>query len=152
MGSNFSWRAYGDELRLKRKHQAARDQAARDAKAAAVQHGKEQRLLVATNIVQPFLAAMRQAGNPGARLLRKWRYGSGPFCHYVHVSGDWMIGYNECRPSGYQYGENDPVPGWRFTPHFRSDEVNYLQDSEVDKFQDWLAFLMQRHNVTLPSD
>lgn len=152
MESDFSWGAYGDDLRRQRELQAAHDQARRDAEAAAVQYGRKQRLLVATTIVQPFLTAMHQAGNPGARLLRKWRYGSGPFCHCVHVSGDWMIGLNASRVSGYQYAENDPTPGWRFTPHFRSDEIVYLQDSDVRKFRDWLVFLMRSHNVTLPSD
>lgn len=162
MSRKYSWhKASGDD---ERRQQALLAEEQRRRREQSIAAGRAQREEVNREVIQPFLVAMRRAGNPGLGLFgsrwilglndkgRRSMYAGRPIPYMdVYTNGRWlmgeaagMIGAGETRDM------SDP---WRYSSSFDVEtEVSVLSQSTIEGYQAMLASLMRRHDVPLPPD
>lgn len=163
----FSWRETG--RRLDADAQSAREQrqAAADAATQRVAAVQQQYDEIQRKLIQPFITAMRAAGNPGLSRrevptaqgrwprMRCWRASSPDRDNlWLDILPDGRWFYYD---GGYEKGAGGPGSFYTDSEYHSSTEVHpqfpwLIPDGTLQRIQEWMVLLMRRHRVPLPSD
>jgi hypothetical protein len=167
VSKNYPWRKFDDDRNREIKEVQEQKAEAERQHRELIATGQRQRREITSEIVGPFLKAMKAAGNPGKGILSDaWTDGAVKKRQrsiymprfprfYFEVSEDarWLFGETG-GPTTFNYHTDESFdhPPWYFSSASRADEVIAVTESRIKGFQGILVSVLRKYKIPLPPD